>query len=86
MVAFGTMESGSLDEEEGSIRVPRSSHPSVAPSACNVEDSLPTPELRLYIAIEVIGHLRLVQEMRLLSCEEHSLIAFLLDQILLLMR
>jgi hypothetical protein len=61
MVAFSTMESGSLDEEEGPIRVPRLSHPSVAPSARNVKDSLPTLELCLHIAIEVIGHLRLVQ-------------------------
>jgi hypothetical protein len=84
MVAFGTMESGSLDAEEGLFRVPRPLRPSDAPGARNVEDSLPAPKLSLHIAIEVIGHLSLAQETRSLSCEELSLIAFLLDQIFLL--
>jgi hypothetical protein len=42
------------------------------------------PELRLHIIIEVVGHLCLAQETRSQSCEELSLIAFLLDQISLL--
>jgi hypothetical protein len=46
--------------------------------------TLPVPELRLHIAIEVVGRLRLVQETRSLLCEELSLITFLLDQIFLL--
>jgi hypothetical protein len=41
-------------------------------------------ELRLHIAIEVVGRLRLVQETRSLLSEELSLVAFLLDQIFLL--
>jgi hypothetical protein len=40
------------------FRVPRSSCPSDAPDAHNVEDSLPVPELRLHITIEVVGRLR----------------------------
>jgi hypothetical protein len=80
MVAFGTMELGSFDEEEGLLRVPQSSRPSDAPDVSNVEDSLPMPELRLHIAIEVLGRLRLVQETRSLSSEELSLIAFLLTR------
>jgi hypothetical protein len=46
--------------------------------------TLPVPELRLHIAIEVVGRLRLAQETRSLLCEELSLITFLLDQIFLL--
>jgi hypothetical protein len=61
MVAFSTMEFGSFDEEEGSLRVPQSSRPSDVPGASNVEDSLNAPELRLHIVIEVVGHLRLAQ-------------------------
>jgi hypothetical protein len=49
-----------------------------------VEDSLPTPVIHLHIAIEVIGRLRLAQEMRSLSDKEFSLVDFLLDQISLL--
>jgi hypothetical protein len=79
MAAFGTMELGSLDAEEGSFRVPQLSRPSDAPGGRNVEDSLPALELCLHIAIEVIGRLHLAQETRSLSCEELSLIAFLLD-------
>jgi hypothetical protein len=79
MVAFGTMESGSLEEEEGSLRVPRLSRPSDALGASNVEDYLPAPEVHLDIAIEVVGHLHLAQEMRSLSGEELSLVVFLLD-------
>jgi hypothetical protein len=56
----------------------------VMPSVLAMSKTLPTLELRLHIAIEVIGRLHLAQETRSLSCEEHSLIAFLLDQILLL--
>jgi hypothetical protein len=84
MVAFGTMESGSLDAEEGPFGVHRSPCPSDALRAHNVEDSLPAPELRLHISIEVVGRLRLVQETRSLSGEKLSLIAFLLNQIFLL--
>jgi hypothetical protein len=61
MVAFSTMEFGSFDEEEGSLRVPQPSRPSDVPGASNVEDSLNAPELRLHIVIEVVGHLRLPQ-------------------------
>jgi hypothetical protein len=49
-----------------------------------VEVSLPTPVIHLHIAIEVIGRLRLAQEMRSLSDKEFSLVDFLLDQISLL--
>jgi hypothetical protein len=84
MIAFGTMESGLLDAEEGPFGVHRLSCPSDALRAHNVEDSLPASELRLHISIEVVGRLRLVQETRSLSGEKLSLIAFLLDQIFLL--
>jgi hypothetical protein len=49
-----------------------------------VEDSLSTPEIHQHIAIEVVGRLHLVQESRLLSDDELSLVDFLLDQITLL--
>jgi hypothetical protein len=49
-----------------------------------VEDSLLTLEIRLHIAIEVVGHLRMAYEMRSLSDDELSLVDFLLDQITLL--
>jgi hypothetical protein len=84
MVTFGTMESRSLDAEEGSFVVHQSSCPSDALGAYNVEDSLPAPELCLHIAIEANGRLRLAQETRSLSGEELYLIAFLLDQLFLL--
>jgi hypothetical protein len=84
MAAFGTIESGPHDDEEGLLRVPRSPRPGDAPCVSNVEDSLPAPELRLHIAFEVIGRLRLAQKVRSLSSEELSLVAFLLDQIFLL--
>jgi hypothetical protein len=61
MVAFDTMVSRSLDEEEGSLRVLRSPRPSDAPGGTNLEDSLPAPELHLHIAIEVVGCLCLAQ-------------------------
>jgi hypothetical protein len=61
------------------VRVIRSPQISVALGARNVEDSLPTPEILLHIAIEVVGRLRLAQETRSLSDEELSLVDFLLD-------
>jgi hypothetical protein len=62
----------------------RSLQPSATLDARSVEDSLPTPEIRLHITIEVIGRLCLAQAMRPLYNEELSLADFLLDQISLL--
>jgi hypothetical protein len=50
----------------------------------SVEDSLPTSEIRLHIAINVVSCLNSVEEARSLSVEEQSLPEFLLDQILFL--
>jgi hypothetical protein len=47
MVADGSNESKSLVEAERMLG-------SVAPGASNAEDSLPSPEIHLHIAIEVI--------------------------------
>jgi hypothetical protein len=46
------------------------------------EDSLPTLEIRLHITIEVVCHLKMVQETRSLSVKELSLVEFVLDRIL----
>jgi hypothetical protein len=67
------------NEAIGKVRVIRSPQISVALGASNVEDSLPTPEILLHIAIEVVGRLRLAQETRSLFDEELSLVDFLLD-------
>jgi hypothetical protein len=83
MVPNGTDESKLFVEVEGMLRVPRSLQPSVASGAINAEDSLPTPEIRMHIAIEVVCLLRLAQETRSLSDEEFSLVEFLLHQIAL---
>jgi hypothetical protein len=48
------------------------------------EDDLSMLEIRLHIAINVISHLNVAEDFRLLLGEEHSLREFLLDQILLL--
>jgi hypothetical protein len=48
------------------------------------EDSLPTLEIRLHIALNVISHLNAVEEFRSLLAKELSLHEFLLDQMLLL--
>jgi hypothetical protein len=48
------------------------------------EDSLPVPEIRLRIAINVVSHLNATEEFRSLSTEELSLREFILDQMLLL--
>jgi hypothetical protein len=71
-------------EVEGMLRLPpnRSAFPSVAPCDSNDEDPLPTLEIRLYIAIEVVYHLKMAQEIMLLLVEELSLVDFLLGQIL----
>jgi hypothetical protein len=57
----------------------RASLPSTTLCVSNGEDSLPTVEIRLHIAIEVVGHLKMAHEMRSLSVEELSLVDFLLD-------
>jgi hypothetical protein len=62
MVANDTDESGSL----------------VVVEELSDEDPLPSSELRLHIAIEVVCHLRMVQETRSLVDEELSLFVFLL--------
>jgi hypothetical protein len=90
MVANGTEESRSLvveepsDEEHGLVALVIGESDMVAAEDINDEDSLPTPEIRMHIAIEVICYLKMAQEMRSLSLEELSLIDFLLDQIVLL--
>jgi hypothetical protein len=48
------------------------------------EDSLPTLEIWLHIALNVISHLNAVEEFMSLLAEELSLHEFLLDQMLLL--
>jgi hypothetical protein len=48
------------------------------------EDSLPTSEIWLHIAINVVSRLNVMEEFRSLSAEELSLREFLLDQLLLL--
>jgi hypothetical protein len=48
------------------------------------EDSLPTPEIWVHIAINVVSRLNKVEKFRSLLGEELSLREFLLDQILLL--
>jgi hypothetical protein len=48
------------------------------------EDSLPTSEIQLHIAINAFSHLNAVKQARSLSVEEMSLREFLLDQILFL--
>jgi hypothetical protein len=48
------------------------------------EDPLPSPKLRLHIAIEVISYFWMAQESRSLVDEELPLIDFLLDQMVLL--
>jgi hypothetical protein len=48
------------------------------------EDNLPTPEIRLHIAINVVSCLNVAEEARSLLVEEVSLREFLLDQILFL--
>jgi hypothetical protein len=48
------------------------------------EDSLPAPEIRLRIAINVMPHLNATEEFWSLSTEELSLREFILDQMLLL--
>jgi hypothetical protein len=48
--------------------------------------SLPMPEIRLHIAINVVSHLNAAEEARSLSIEEPSLREFLLDQILVLQK
>jgi hypothetical protein len=42
---------------------------STTPCGSNDEDSLPTLEIHLHIAIEVVCHLKIVQKMKLLSFE-----------------
>jgi hypothetical protein len=48
------------------------------------EDNLPTPEIRVHIAINIVSHLNAAEEFRSLPGEELLLHEFLLDQILLL--
>jgi hypothetical protein len=71
-------------EAKGMSRVPPnwSALPSVAWCDSNDEDPLPTLEIRLHIAIEVVYRLKMAQEMRLLLVEELLLVDFLLNQIL----
>jgi hypothetical protein len=59
--------------------VNQASLPSTTLCVSNGEDSLPTLEICLHIAIEVVGHLKMAHEMRSLSVEELSLVDFLLD-------
>jgi hypothetical protein len=48
------------------------------------EDNLPTPEIQVHIAINIVSHLNAAEEFRSLPGEELLLHEFLLDQILLL--
>jgi hypothetical protein len=48
----------------------------------STKDTLPTPEIRLHIVINVVSRLNAVEEARSLLVEELSLREFLLDQIL----
>jgi hypothetical protein len=48
------------------------------------EDSLPMPEIRLHIVINVVSRLNAAEETRSLSVEEVSLHEFLLNQIIFL--
>jgi hypothetical protein len=48
------------------------------------DDSLPAPEIRLHIAINVVSRHNAMEEFRSLSAEELSLSEYLLDQMLLL--
>jgi hypothetical protein len=67
-------------EAEGMSRgqTNRSSLHSTTPCGSNDEDILPTLEICLHIAIEVVCHLKMAQERRLLLVEEVSLVDFLL--------
>jgi hypothetical protein len=71
-------------EAEGMSRgqTNRSSLHSTTPCGSNDEDLLPTLEICLHIAIEVVCRLKMAQERRLLLVKEVSLVDFLLYQVL----
>jgi hypothetical protein len=48
------------------------------------DNSLPTPKIWMHIAVEVVSLLKMAQQMMSLSVEEHLLVDFLLDHILML--